>query len=151
MSDNFESNNPNLNKDNEKNFTGNPPEANPYQAPQNPYQAQSAHYGDPQQYNSPQGQYSYPQYPYQGGYPQQYPVAPEGKKKADLALVLAIVGFFVAPLILGIIGLVFAKQAEELGGNAHVAKIVSWVDIAFGAIGAIFFTLFFIGAVVSGY
>lgn len=107
----------------------------------------------PQQgYGGYPGYQSYPQYdPHHYPHPGQYMVNMEGKKKADLALILAIIGFFVAPLFLGVVGLIISKQAEDLGGDAKIAKIISWVDVGYGLLVGVFFTIFFIAALASGY
>lgn len=154
MSDNFDQHTPDLNKN--KGPAANEPKAEEttYQAPQNPYHAPpvpQAPYGYPEQgYNPSHGQSGYQQYP-QNGYPQQYPANIEGKKKVDLALILAIIGFFIAPLIFGIIALVLAKQGEDLGADAKTAKVVSWIDIGLGICGFLIFSLFFMIGFVDGF
>lgn len=132
MSDNYEQRSPDFNKNPD-------PAGGQEQAGQNPYQA-------------PQPQYGYPQQGYQQGYPQQgYNAYPpqfqeknEGQKRVDLALILGILGFFFMPLILGVIALMVAKQGEELGADARIATIISWVDIIMGALGALFIAMFFL-------
>lgn len=95
-----------------------------------------------------QGAYQVPQgYPQSGGYMGD---VSEGKKHADMSLILSIIGFFVAPVILGIFGLVYANKAEKLGHPATAGKIISWIDIALGTLGFIFFMVFIFVLGASG-
>lgn len=117
----------------------------PYSQPANGNSQQYPGYGQ-NPYSQPpaqaQGAYQVPQgYPQSSGYMGE---VSEGKKHADTSLVLSIIGLFVAPLILGIFGLVYANKAEKLGHPATAGKIISWVDIALSIVGFIFLIFFFV-------
>jgi hypothetical protein len=147
-----------------------PSDANPYHQnsydQNNPYQqapVQGAYppapptqpvapYGQPQYNNDPyQGQQVYNAAPY--GYVAA--VNPEAKSKADYAMVFGLIGIFFFSLIFGILALVYAKKAEELGADAKVGKILGWVDIGLSMLGFLWFLLFFplmlAGGSSSGY
>ena len=79
------------------------------------------------------------------------PPAPETDDKADWALVSAIFGFILCPVVLHIIGWVLANQslaniAASQGrltgeGIAKAAKIVSIIGLVLSALGALFVIL----------
>ena len=82
-----------------------------------------------------------PQGQWQGGYQFQGP--PEAKQKSDLSMILGLIGLFFMPIILGPFGLYYAKQAEDLGGEAQAGKILGWVNVGLGIISVLFLGLFF--------
>lgn len=101
--------------------------------------------------NQQQGQWS--QSP-QGGYSGS-PMAPaggygaitqktEGEKYANISLILGIVAFFFFGVILGIIAVIYAKKAEDLGVAATPGKVLGWINIILGAIFFVFFIFFFV-------
>lgn len=122
-------------------------------------------YGSYDQYN--QGQYGQNQYdpygqqyqqPDQYGQPMMVPVGflqktPEqlaGEKAAQTSMVLGIIGLVcvvalswftlgVPPMILGIIGIFKANEAERYGVAASAGRIMSWISVA---IGGMFLVLF---------
>lgn len=115
-------------------------------------------YGSYDQYN--QGQYGQNQYdpygqqyqqPDQYGQPMMVPVGflqktPEqlaGEKAAQTSMVLGIIGLVcvvalswftlgVPPMILGIIGIFKANEAERYGVAASAGRIMSWINVAVG-------------------
>lgn len=120
----------------------------PYSQPDNGGQQYPSYGQSPySQPPAPQGAYQVPQgYPQSGGYMGE---VSQGKKHADTSLILSIIGFFIAPLILGIFGLVYANKAEKLGHPATAGKIISWIDIALSIVGFIFLIFFFVVIGVS--
>lgn len=117
---------------------GSYPPAPPTQ-PVAPYGGQPQYQNDPYQNAPYQNQQPYNNAPY--GYTPA--VNPEGKSKADYALIFGIVGIFFFSLIFGILALVYAKKAEELGADAKVGKILGWVDIGLSALGFLWLLLIF--------
>lgn len=81
------------------------------------------------------------------GYPAAQP--PETDQKAVWALVSAIAGFVICPVVLHIVGLVLANQSLEAirssggrltgDGMANVARILSIVGLVLSAIGLVVF------------
>ena len=82
------------------------------------------------------------------GYP---PPMPETDQKAVWALVSAIAGFVICPLVLHIVGWVLANQSMEAirasggrltgDGMAKAARILSIVGLVLSALGLLFFVL----------
>ena len=110
------------------------------------------------------GQYGQPQYQ-QPGQPMMVPVGivqktPEqlaGEKAAQTSLVLGIIGlvcnFFVSwwsfglpSLILGVIGIFKANEAERYGAAASAGRIMSWINAVIGGL----YLLFLGGFVLLG-
>jgi hypothetical protein len=69
------------------------------------------------------------------------------ERKATLALILAICGFVLLPVIASVFALVVAHQAHrmfrshpELGGDRHVivAMVLGWAGLAFGVAALIY-------------
>ncbi|MBC9704247.1 MAG: DUF4190 domain-containing protein [Enterococcus sp.] len=101
----------------------------------------------PSAYQVPPAGYSQPQFNQQYGQPT---VLMEAKKKADLALVLSIVGLFFFSLILGFVSLYLVKQSEDMGGEAKGAKILGWIDVGIGVLSIVLtFFIFLLG--ISSY
>ena len=112
---------------------------------------QNGQYGQNTQYGQ-YGQSSYDQYSYdQYGQPMMVPVGflqktPEqlaGEKAAQTSMVLGIIGLVcvvalswftlgVPPMILGIIGIFKANEAERCGVAASAGRIMSWINVAVG-------------------
>ncbi|MBN1330841.1 MAG: hypothetical protein JXA54_15315 [Candidatus Heimdallarchaeota archaeon] len=107
---------------------------------------------------TPPGQTEYSplpgQQPYTYGAPAQttYIASQQPKKdNANIALILGIVSFVVGGIITAIIGLVFAKKAEENNEDRQtiqIAKILCWIVIGFAIVGIIFVIIF---AVMGGF
>jgi len=151
-----------------------PDDANPYHQPpagydpNNPYQrvnqpAPGAYPPAPPTargtgYNQPQGygQDHYQNSPYQSqpAYGYVPNVHPEAKSKADYAMIFGVIGIFFFSLVFGILALVYAKKAEEMGADAKIGKILGWVDIGISVLSFLWLLLFlpfmFAGA-SSGY
>ena len=69
-----------------------------------------------------------PQAPYGGP-----PAAAGNSSKAVWALVCAIVGLLICPIVLGVVAIVLGRQAQREGrpgGIAKAAEIIGYVDIA---------------------
>lgn len=154
---------PNQQNDSAKKSDEYPADANPYRQPSydqnNPYSSNpSAGAGYPSVPPTPPAgpTQGYPQQGYgQTGYDgSAYPVQtqgapygytpvvnPEGKSKADYALIFGIVGIFFFSLVFGILALVYAKKAEELGADAKAGKILGWVDIGISILGFLWLLL----------
>lgn len=128
---------------------------NPYQTPASPYGAgnpanQGSPYAHPQQggYPQPSGQYYGPNAGNQAPYGYAPVISPEAKSKAEYSMVFGLIGLFFLSLVFGILAIVYAKKAEEMGADARVGKILGWVDIAIGAVGTLwvlFSVLIFFG------
>ena len=111
-------------------------------SPQEPYDAEDASSPPPYPYGAP------PQY-------SAYPTAPPTDDKAVWALVSAIAGFFLCPLVLHIVGWVLANQSlatirtsgGTLGGEglAKAARILSIIGLVLYGVAILLAVLFFVG------
>ena len=112
-------------------------------------------YGNLNEQNAQNGQYGQQQYqqPAQYGQPMMVPVGivqktPEqlaGEKAGQTSMVLGIIGlicnFFVSwwlfglpSLIMGVIGIMKANEAERFGTAASGGRIMGWINAAFGGL-----------------
>jgi hypothetical protein len=83
----------------------------------------------------------YPQPAAYGAQPYGYAAAPATNSNATIALVCAALSWFMCPLVLAIVGVVFGRKAQreiaESGGTqggeglAKAAVIISWINIGF--------------------
>ena len=114
---------------------------------QNTQNAQNAQYGQ-QQYQQP-GQYGQPMM-VPVGIVQKTPEQLAGEKAAQTSMVLGIIGlvcnfivswwsFGLPSLILGVIGIFKANEAERYGVAASAGRILNWISVA---IGGMFLVLF---------
>ena len=124
-------------------------------------------YGNLNQQNAQNGQYGQQQYqqPGQYGQPMMVPVGivqktPEqlaGEKAAQTSIVLGIIGlvcnfivswwsFGLPSLILGVIGIFKANEAERYGAAASAGRIMSWINAVIGGL----YLLFLGGFVLLG-
>jgi len=88
-----------------------------------------------------------------------YPPAPETDQKAIWALVSAIAGFFLCPVVLHIVGWVLANQSLEAirasqgqltgDGLAKAARILSIIGLVLSVLGVLF-VIFILGVGVVG-
>lgn len=92
--------------------------------------------------------------PYNGGYPppggSAWSDRQEGERAANLALILAIVGLFTFPLILGPLALWQAHVADGHGVPATLPRILGWVQIVASILGGVLFFLFFLPLALVG-
>ena len=116
-------------------------------------------YGNLNQQNAQNGQYGQQQYqqPGQYGQPMMVPVGivqktPEqlaGEKAAQTSMVLGIIGlvcnfivswwsFGLPSLILGVIGIFKANEAERYGAAASAGRIMSWINAVIGGLYLLF-------------
>lgn len=133
-----------------------PPAQNSY--PSVPQAAPSHGYDQNAGYTESQnvGSNPYQNTPYQSQPPFGYApnVHPEAKSKADYAMIFGVIGIFFFSLVFGILALVYAKKAEEMGADAKVGKILGWVDIGlsvFGFLWLLMFLPFMFAGASSGY
>lgn len=136
-----------------------PPEPNPYQ-PGDPAQP----YSQPGQYSQPAAQPpaaqppAYGQAPY--GYAQAQPAATATTSNdAIVALVLALCAWFVCPLVLAVIALVFAGKAKRAiaasngwvtgDGMVTAARVIAWINIGLTLLALAIFVVVLIAAAVS--
>jgi hypothetical protein len=129
-----------------------PPEPNPYQPgdPSQPPQPPQPPYSQPGQY----------QQPYGAGYGQAQPAATATTSNdAIVALVLALCAWFVCPLVLAVIALVFAGKAKRTieasngwvtgDGMVTAARVIAWINIGLTLVALAFVVVVLIAAAVS--
>jgi hypothetical protein len=107
--------------------------------------------GQPQQpgypvSGEPSGGYSGPGYP-AAGYAPAYPAQPQTESKAITGLILAIVSWFICPVVTAIVALVLASQSnrdiDASGGRLQgrglntATKWIAWANIVLVVIGLI--------------
>ena len=106
-------------------------------------------YGNLNQQNAQNGQYGQPMM-VPVGIVQKTPEQLAGEKTAQTSMVLGIIGlvcnfivswwsFGLPSLILGVIGIFKANEAERYGAAASAGRILNWISVAIGGMFLVFF------------
>lgn len=118
----------------------------------NQYAQQSPAYGQqPPAYGAPA--YGGPGYAQANSFDQASLAQMQGQKDAQTSMIMGIIGLFVAGIVLGPLGLHYAKKAERAQVSATAGKVLGWINIIIAIltiIAIIFFILITIGLVNEG-